>query len=330
MPNNPFIVAEISSNHLGDYHKAIDLIVAAKASGADAVKFQLYKPAEIAADEVIKEGPWAGQSYRTLYARGMTPMGWFVDLFKFARDIGIVPFASPFSETGVKFLESLDCPIYKIASPEIVHLPLIKACAATGKPLIISTGMASLSEIYAADCAARMAGAKDITFLHCISSYPAFAADFNLATLSRLKACGFHVGLSDHSLDNTAAIAAIALGAIVIEKHFTLSHDHKGPDAAFSLDPKEFAAMVKQCREAAQAIGKERFGCRDSEATSFQYRRSLWLKRDIAAGEVIKPEDIAILRPNYGAGPACFDIFVGMKAARDLKAGTPLNRDCLK
>lgn len=325
-----FIVAEISSNHLGDYHKAADMILAAVAAGADAVKFQLYKPSDIAANEVIKSGPWAGQSYRTLYARGMTPWGWFPDLFKLARSVGLVPFASPFSEAGVEYLEKLDCPIYKIASPEIVHLPLIRAAAATKKPLIISTGMATLDEIYAAEDAARKAGAVDITFLHCISAYPAFPADFNLATMVRLHHHCFNVGLSDHSRDNTAAIAAVALGATVIEKHFTLSHDNRGPDAAFSLDPSEFAAMVKACRDAYSSIGQVEFGCRLGEVDSFQYRRSLWLKSDIAEGEVVKAEDIAILRPNYGADPKCFDIFVGMQAARDLKAGTPLRRDCLK
>lgn len=325
-----FIVAEISSNHMGDYQNAANMIVAAKAAGADAVKFQLYKPAEIAADEVIVSGPWKGQNYRTLYARGMTPWGWFPHLFKLAKDIGITMFVSPFSEEGVVYLEKLDCPIYKIASPEINHVPLIKACAATGKPLIISTGMATLAEIHMAEATARQAGAKDITFLHCISAYPAFPADFNLATLLRLHHFCFNVGLSDHSRDSTAAIAAVAMGACVIEKHFTLSHDNKGPDAAFSLDPDEFAAMVKACRDAYSAVGEVTFGPRRSEAESFQYRRSLWLKNDIKANEVVKAEDIAILRPNYGADPKCFDIFVGMKAARDLKAGTPLRRDCLK
>lgn len=324
MPNNPFIVAEIGTNHLGDYHTAIDLIVAAKTAGANAVKFQTYMPEEIAADVQIETGPWAGRSYHDLYKEGRTPWDWHRELFAFARNIGIVPFSSPFSESAVEFLEKLDCPIYKIASPEIIHLPLIAAAAQTGKPLIISTGMAELSEIYAADEIARYHGATDITFLHCISSYPANPADFNLETLTRLKHHNFHVGLSDHSLDSTAAIAAVALGAIVIEKHFTLSRADGGPDAKFSLEPAEFKAMVRACRSAAKAMGKVHFGCRDSEKDSYQYRRSVWLVKDVRKGQTITEDHLAILRPNYGAHPQCFDIFVGMKARKSMAAGTPM------
>lgn len=324
MPNSPFIVAEIGANHNGDYNRVVDTIIAAKAAGADAVKFQTYTPEGISADVEIKSGPWAGRSYHGLYAEARMSWDWQRELFKFARSIGIVPFSSPFSEDAVEFLEKLDCPIYKIASPEIVHLPLIAAAAQTGKPLIISTGMAELSEIYKADDIARCHGATDITYLHCISSYPANPADFNLETMVRMKNHNFHVGLSDHSLDSTAAIAAVALGAIVVEKHFTLSRDDGGPDAKFSLEPAEFAAMVTACRTAAKAMGTVQFGCRDSEKDSYQYRRSLWLIKDVKKGQRITEEHLAILRPNYGANPMCFDIFVGMKARQDLPAGTPM------
>lgn len=327
---NPFIVAEISCNHLGDKHRMLDLIMAAKVAGADAVKFQTYIPEEIAANVPIESGPWAGRNYRELYWEGVTPFWWYDEMFTLARSLGIVPFASPFSESAVEFLETLDCPIYKIASPEIIHLPLIAAAAQTGKPLIISTGMAELSEIYNADEVARCHGATDITYLHCISSYPANPEDFNLETLTRLKHHDFHVGLSDHSLDSTAAIAAVALGAIVVEKHFTMSRADGGPDAKFSLEPDEFAAMAKTCRTAAKAMGTVQFGCRDSEKDSYQYRRSLWLVKDIKAGQTITEDHIAILRPNYGANPNCFDIFVGMKAQRAMKAGTPLLMNDLK
>lgn len=330
MPNNPFIVAEISSNHLGDKHRALDLIIAAKNAGADGVKFQLYTPEEIAANVIIQHGPWGGRYYRGLYEEGQTPWEWFPELFYFARKIGIVPFASPFSERAVEQLEELDCPIYKIASPEIIHLPLIAAAAQTGKPLIISTGMASLAEIYNADETARCHGAIDITFLHCLSSYPADPADFNLATMTRLKHHNFHIGLSDHSLDSTAAIAAVALGAIVIEKHLTLSRLDGGPDAKFSLEPAEFKEMVKACRTTAKAIGTVEFGCRESEKDSYQYRRSVWLVKDVKKGEVITEDHLAILRPNYGANPAHFGIFVGMRARQNLSAGTPMQVEYLK
>jgi len=324
MPNSPFIVAEISSNHLGDKHLAMDLVIAAKNSGADAVKFQTYTPEEIAADVVIESGPWAGRGYRELYAEGRTPWIWYGELFELARSIGIVPFASPFSEAAVGRLEKLDCPIYKIASPEITHYPLIAAAARTGKPLIISTGMATLNEIYDADEVARSNGCKDITFLHCISSYPAEPADFNLNTMVRLKHHQFNIGLSDHSLDPTASIAAVALGAIVIEKHFTLSRTMGGSDAKFSLEPAEFAELVKACRNAAAAMGDVQFGCRESEKTSFQYRRSVWVVRDVKAGEVITKNHLAILRPNYGAEPSFWDKIVGSTAKYDLAANSPM------
>lgn len=330
MPNSPFIIAEISCNHLGDKHRALDLIVAAKNAGADAVKFQTYAPGEIAANVLIESGPWVGRSYQELYLEGYTPWIWHEELFTFARNIGIVPFSSAFSVEAVARLETIGCPIYKIASPEIVHLPLIAACAQTRKPLIISTGMAELSEIYKADEVARMNGATEITYLHCLSSYPADPKDFNLETMSMLKKHNFHIGLSDHSISNTASIVAVALGAIVIEKHLTLSRADGGPDAQFSLEPEEFAWLVKDCRAAAKAIGTVQFGCRESEKSSYQYRRSIWLIKDVVAGQVITAEDLAILRPNYGANPMFFDMLVGMKARHDMKAGTPMLGDDLE
>lgn len=321
---NPFMVAEISSNHLGDKHRALDLILAAKTAGADAVKFQVYEPAEIAANVIIPSGPWQGRNYQGLYSDGHLPKEWLAELFTFARSIGIVPFASPFSEAAVDILESIGCPIYKIASPEIVHHKLIAKCAQTGKPLIISTGMAELDEIFRVDEIARSNGATDITYLHCISAYPAKPNDFHLATMAKLRSYGFNVGLSDHSLDSVASVCAVALGAIVIEKHFTLTLNDGGSDSAFSLLPQEFEELVHVCRDAAATIGEVKFGCREAEQDSYQYRRSIWMAKDVKAGDVITETDLAILRPNYGAHPANFDIFVGMKARSDLKAGTPL------
>lgn len=321
---NPFMVAEISSNHLGDKHRALDLILAAKQAGADAVKFQVYEPAEIAANVIIPSGPWQGRNYQGLYSDGHLPKDWLSELFTFARSIGIVPFASPFSESAVDLLESIDCPIYKIASPEIVHHRLIAHAARTCKPLIISTGMAELDEIFRVDEIARSNGATDITYLHCISAYPAKPNDFHLATMAKLRSYGFNVGLSDHSLDSVASVCAVALGAIVIEKHFTLTLNDGGSDSAFSLLPQEFEELVHVCRDAAATIGEVKFGCREAEQDSYQYRRSIWLVRDVKAGQVITEADMSILRPNYGAHPANFDIFVGMKARSDLKAGAPL------
>ena len=326
----PFIVAEISSNHMGDKHKAIDLIMAAKTAGADAVKFQLYRPEEIAADVEIHSGPWKGRRYRDLYTEGQTPADWMPELFEFARSIGIVPFASPFSELAVDQLEMWDCPIYKIASPEITHHRLIAHAARTGKPLIISTGMAELDEIFRVDEIARANGATDITYLHCISAYPAESKDFNLATMVRLRDNAFNVGLSDHSLSSMAAVCAVALGAIIVEKHFTLEDHGEGLDDKFSIGPHEFAEMAYLCRAAAKAVGEVKFGCREAEKDSFQYRRSIWVVRDVKAGQVITDADIAILRPNYGAHPANFDTFVGMTARFDLKANTPLFGNDLK
>ena len=220
--NKPFIVAELSASHLGDYSRAFQLIDAAKFAGADAIKLQTYVPDEIAADVMIHKGPWAGRSYHDLYREGATPWEWHEALFTYAKGLGLVAFSTPFSESAVERLESINCPIYKIASPEITHLSLIAAAARTGKPLIISTGMASLDEINHAYDEAAKNGATEIVFTHCVSAYPAKSSDFNLCTLGALRRAGFRVGLSDHSLGPMAAVIATALGAEVIEKHLTL------------------------------------------------------------------------------------------------------------
>lgn len=328
--NKPFIIAEISGNHLGSYDNAIKLVHAAKAAGADAVKFQTYTPEEIAMDVPITTGPWAGQSYHQLYAGAMTPWEWHKSLFQLTRNLEMVPLSSPFSVEAVERLESIDCPIYKIASPEINHYQLIAAAAETGKPLIISTGMASLAEIYYADDMAAVHGCNDVTFLHCISAYPAKTSDFNLATMTRLGHHNFGVGLSDHSLSNTAAIAAVALGASVIEKHLCLRRSFGGPDAAFSLEPHEFAAMVHACRDTYAAIGEPMFGCRDSEKSSYRHRRSIWVVADIKKGQVIKEHHLAILRPYDGVDPHAWDSIVGRRAGVAIPSGTPMSMSLLK
>jgi len=329
--NNPFIVAEISANHLGNYQYAYDLIYAAKKAGADAVKFQCYTPEEMAPRGLIIEGgPWDGRSYESLYAEAQTPDWWLSDLFDHAEELGLVAFASPFSPSGVQFLENLHCPIYKIASPEIVYGDLIQAAAKTGKPLIISTGMASISEIHSAYAYAVAAGASDITFLHCISAYPAHNEDFNMRTLRMMVDMGFKVGLSDHSLDNTAAVMAVALGATVIEKHLCLRRALGGPDAAFSLEIPEFAAMVKAVRAAAAALGNVQYGCREAEQSSYQYRRSLWIVRDMKAGQVITKDDVAVLRPNHGIAPNQLSAILGRKVKAKVAANTPVSMELFK
>lgn len=279
----PFIVAELSANHLGSLDRALRIIRAAKDAGADAIKFQTYTVKGMVSDpdKVLSSGPWAGRSQGDLYAEAMTPRSWHQALFEYARSISIEPFSTPFTPDDVDFLEELDCPRYKIASFELTDLALIRYAASKGKPLIISTGMATREDITAAVLNALDAGCVDITLLKCTSAYPADVADANLATLASLRnaPCISAVGLSDHTLGIAVPVAATALGAAMIEKHLTLSRDDGGPDAAFSLEPDEFAEMVKACRDAAAAIGEVRYGPTPSEASSLALRRPTGGKR---------------------------------------------------
>ena len=323
------IVAEIGANHLRSLACAKSLVKAARQAGVDAVKFQTYTPEEISADVKIEHGPWRNYGYRELYAKGMTPWDWHRELFIYARSLGLVAFSSPFSVEAVHRLESIDCPIYKIASPEIVHLPLIAAAAKTGKPLIISTGMATLDEIYKAADHAYVNGCSDLTILHCLSAYPAKAEDFHMETMRRLLHHNFKVGLSDHSPGIVAPVMAVAMGASVIEKHITMSRNNGGLDSKFSLEPHEFGEMVKACRTAERALGEPTFGVRPSEKDSVQYRRSIWFVKDIKAGEVVTPEHIGILRPNYGVSPKYWNTVIGMVVGQDIKANTPVNWDSM-
>jgi N-acetylneuraminate synthase len=321
----PFIVAEIGASHNGSYSNAIRLIEAAHEAGADAVKFQTYLPEEIAVDVPIVSGPWAGRSYHDLYSEAAMPWVWYETLFGHARKLGLVPFATPFSEAAVKRLETVYCPIFKIASSEITHLRLIAAAAKTGKPLIISTGMASLAEILAARKVAKDNGATQITFLHCIAAYPAQPEDFNLNNLVFMKHAGLNIGLSDHSPGWVTAVAAVAMGAMVIEKHLVLDRANGGPDAAFSLNPHEFESLVWACRTAYAALGgKPMFGVHPAEKDSEQYRRSIWVVKPMKAGQVITESDVAILRPNYGLPPAEWDKIIGIPVTQDIEAVTPL------
>lgn len=333
----PYIVAEISANHNGSIDKAMQLIKAAKDSGAHAVKLQTYTADTITLDcnheeFLIKEGLWQGRSLYDLYGEAYTPWDWHPKLFQFARDIGITIFSSPFDYSAIDFLEELNTPAYKIASFEAVDLPLIRYAAKTGKPLIISTGMANLDEIDAAVAAATEAGCGDIAILRCVSSYPAPACDYNLRTIPHLM--GRHrnavVGLSDHTLDNATAIASIALGASIIEKHFTLDRDGGGPDDSFSLEPEDLANLCTSANTAWEALGRIDYARKSSEVSNIKFRRSLYFVRDIAAGDTVAENAVRSIRPGYGLPPDKFDEVVGKKVKFAIKKGTAVAWELLE
>lgn len=332
----PYVIAELSANHNGDLDRAFAIMEAAKESGADAVKLQTYTADTMTIDHdgpefTIKGGLWDGRRLYELYEWAHTPWDWHADLFAKGKDLGITVFSSPFDATAVDFLEGLGAPAYKIASFEILDLPLIEKAAATGKPLIISTGMANRKEINEAVDAARKAGSGEIALLHCTSAYPASPADSNLFTIP-LLAEDFNVvaGLSDHTLGTAAAVAAVALGADIIEKHFTLSRDDGGPDAAFSLEPGELAALCEDCRTAWQALGTGSYERAESERPMTLFRRSLYAVEDIAEGEPLTARNIRCIRPGLGLAPKHYPEVLGYRATRALKRGTPLDWTLMK
>ncbi|HEY8571118.1 pseudaminic acid synthase [Phenylobacterium sp.] len=327
----PFVVAEMSGNHNGDIGRAMALIDAAKAAGADAVKLQTYTADTITIDHdgpefVVHGGLWDGRRLYDLYQEAHTPWDWHGRLFDHARQVGIEIFSSPFDPTAVALLQTLGAPAYKIASFELIDSPLIELCAATGKPLIMSTGLASPQEIAEAVAAAKGAGDGGIVLLHCTSAYPAPMCDMNLKTLQHLAdAHRVLVGLSDHTLGVAASVAAVALGACFIEKHFTLSRAEGGVDSDFSLEPHELARLVAECRDAWAALGEVRYDEAPSEAASRDHRRSLYVVADIAAGEPLTPANVRSIRPGHGLPPKHLPEVVGRRAARDLKRGSPLD-----
>ena len=329
----PYIIAEMSANHNGSLQTAFRIIDEAKKAGADAVKIQSYTADTItlpceSEDFMIRGGLWDGQSLYQLYQKAHMPWEWHQPLFDYARAAGITLFSSPFDESAVELLESLDAPAYKIASFEAVDLPLIRRAAQTGKPLIISTGMADAEEIAEAVDAARSAGCRELALLHCVSGYPAPAADYNLRTLPDMAArYGTLVGLSDHTLDNTTAIVSIALGACVIEKHFTLDRNGGGADDSFSLEPADLAALCRDSRTAWQALGRVEYGLKSSEQGNAQFRRSLYFVRDMQAGETIDAGAIRSVRPGYGLAPKHFDALLGKTLKRAVSACTPVSWD---
>jgi len=328
--NEPYIIAEMSANHNGDLNQAFRIIEAAKKSGADAVKIQTYTADTITLDcdlpdFQITEGLWAGRTLHQLYEWAHTPWDWHKPLFKHARKLDITIFSSPFDSTAVDLLEDLNAPAYKIASFEAVDLPLIKYVASTGKPTIISTGMADAEEIQEAIDAAFEGGCKELAILHCVSGYPAPAEDYNLRTILNMKErYGLVVGLSDHTLDNTTAITGVALGASLIEKHFTLDRSGGGPDDSFSLEPAQMAALCRDSKTAWEALGQVNYERKESEKGNIKFRRSLYFVKNLRAGSIISPGDVRSIRPGLGMAPKYLQDILGRRVKEDVSFGTPV------
>ncbi|MBV4494300.1 pseudaminic acid synthase [Pseudomonas sp. SWRI12] len=329
----PFIIAEMSGNHNQSLEVALQIVEAAARAGAHALKLQTYTADTMTLD--LSEGEffikdlnslWAGTSLYDLYQKAHTPWEWHAPIFARAKALGMLAFSTPFDETSVGFLESLDVPAYKIASFENTDLPLIRRVAATGKPLIISTGMASIAELDETVRTAREAGCKDLVLLKCTSTYPATPANSNVRTIPHLRELfGCEVGLSDHSMGVGVSVAAVALGATVIEKHFTLDRAAGGVDASFSLEPAELAALVVETERAWQAMGQVRYGVTEAEQKSLVYRRSLYVTQDMAAGEVFTSQNVRAIRPGLGLAPKHLDSLIGHRARQAIKRGTALS-----
>jgi N-acetylneuraminate synthase len=329
----PYVIAEMSANHNGNIETAFKLIEAAKQAGTDAVKLQTYRPDTItlncdSEDFRIHGGLWDGRTLYDLYQEAHMPWEWHAPLFAHARKHGITIFSSPFDNTAVDLLEDLNAPAYKIASFEAVDLPLIKYVASTGKPMIISTGMADAAEIQEAIDAALEGGCKELAILHCVSGYPAPAEDYNLRTIpDMIQRFGLVTGLSDHTLDNTTAITSVAMGASIIEKHFTLDRSGGGPDDSFSLEPAELTALCKDTKTAWNALGRVNYGRKSSEVGNVKFRRSLYFVKDMKAGEIITPSTVRSVRPGFGLPPKHYDIVLGKCINRDVSGGTPVTWD---
>lgn len=332
----PYVIAELSANHNGKLETALKIIEEAAKAGADAVKLQTYRPDTITLDSdaeefKIKGGLWDGRTLYELYEEAHMPWEWHKPLFEHAAKVGITIFSSPFDNTAVDLLEDLNAPAYKIASFEAVDLPLIKYVAGTGKPMIISTGMADAEEIQEAIDAAREGGCKELAILHCVSGYPAPAEDYNLRTIGdMIERFNLVTGLSDHTLDNTTAIASVVLGASIIEKHFTLDRTSGGPDDSFSLEPKDLAALCRDTKTACRAIGQVDYGRKSSEQSNVQFRRSVYFVKDMKAGEAITEDCVRSVRPGYGLAPKYLDGVIGRTVTCKIRANTPVSSDVLQ
>lgn len=329
--HSPYVICELSGNHNGSLERCLTMVDAAADTGCDAIKIQTYTADTITLDVdrpefKIHGGLWDGRTLYELYEEAHTPFEWHAAIFERARQRGVTIFSSPFDETAVDLLDSLGAPAFKIASFEAVDLPLIRYAAAKGKPLIISTGMANLTEMQTALDTALAAGAPGVLLLHCVSSYPATFADANVRTVPDMAArFGCPIGLSDHTPGTAASVAAVSLGACAVEKHFTLARADGGPDAAFSLEPAEFKALVDDTKNAWAALGRAHYDVLGSEATSLLFRRSLYVTADVKKGEPLTRANVRSVRPGNGLPPADLDKVLAGKAARDLTRGEPLD-----
>ncbi|MDA8228547.1 MAG: pseudaminic acid synthase [Desulfitobacterium hafniense] len=337
-PNQkPFIIAEMSGNHNKSLERALEIVEAAAKAGAHALKIQTYTPDTMTLN--IKTGDfliqdeksiWNGRNLYELYEQAYTPWEWHKPIFERCKDLGIIGFSTPFDSTSVDFLESLDVPCYKIASFENIDIPLIRQVANTGKPIIMSTGMANLAELDEMVRTAKENGCKDIILLKCTSTYPASPDNTNIVTIPHMKDLfGCQIGLSDHTMGIGVAVASVALGATVIEKHFTLNREEGGVDASFSLEPLELKELVTETERAWQALGRVSYGPTEKERASIQFRRSIYVVKDVLEGEVFTEENTRSIRPGLGLPPKYFDVVIGKKATRDIAKGTPLNWDMI-
>jgi pseudaminic acid synthase len=322
----PYIIAEMSANHNGDINNAKELIKSAKNAGADAIKIQSYKPDTITLNSTSEEfmindgGLWDGRSLYDLYEEAHMPWDWHKPLFELSKEVGLTIFSSPFDKSAVDLLEDLNAPAYKIASFEVIDIPLIKYVASTKKPMIISTGMANEDEISEALETAKSNGCNEIALLHCVSSYPASPEDYNIRTISDMESkFKVNVGISDHTIENTTAITSIAFGACVIEKHFTLDRSGGGPDDSFSLEPSELKDLCLSSKIAWSSIGEINYKLKAAEAPNIKFRRSLYFINNLKKGDTITASDIASVRPGYGIPPKNFDLILGKKVLKDIK-----------
>jgi N-acetylneuraminate synthase len=331
----PFVIAEMSGNHNHSIERAFQIVEAAAEAGAHGLKIQTYTPDTMTLDIkerefFIKEQSnlWKGRSLYDLYGEAMTPWDWHEPIFRRCREVGIIPFSTPFDETAVRFLESLDVPCYKISSFENTDLPLIRSVAATGKPVLISTGMATAKELDETVAAAREAGCRDLILLKCTSTYPAVAANTNLLTIPHMRELfECEVGLSDHTMGVGVAVASVAMGATVVEKHFTLRRADGGVDSAFSMEPAEMAQLVVETERAWQAFGKISYGPTEAEKASLQFRRSLYIVEDLRAGDVLTRANVRAIRPGLGLPPKYLETILGKKISRDVSRGTGVSWD---
>jgi len=334
--HSPYVIAELSANHNGNIETAMKIIEEAKKAGADAVKLQTYTAETITlnsndSDFQIHGGLWDGKTLFDLYDEAHMPWEWHEILFKHAQKVGISIFSSPFDNTAVDLLEDLNAPAYKIASFEVIDLPLIEYVASTNKPMIISTGMANEEEIEEAIEAARSGGCSELAILHCVSGYPAPAEDYNLKTISHMRdKFGLVIGLSDHTLDNNTAIASVALGASIIEKHFTLDRKGGGPDDSFSLEPSEMAELCKGANVAWSALGDINFSRKSSEEANVQFRRSLYFVKDMKSGDIISEDSVRSVRPGFGIPPKYLKDIIGQKIKHDVLKNTPVKNQSLE